>query len=239
MKTIVKIRNLGLVTILSVIGLFLGSCTHAPIKYFNNIPITSTSCSADTVYFQNTILPLINTSCAVSGCHDAATHSHGIQLTDYSSIMQTGGVRAGNPNSSKLYTVLFGGGNKESDDIMPPAPRSPFTTNQKNIVKTWILQGALNNECKSACDTTNVTFSKNVFPIIQTYCLGCHNTTNPGGGIYLRNYNDLVASVKTGKLWGSINHDVGYFAMPKNGNKLSSCELSTFNIWITNGTPNN
>jgi hypothetical protein len=200
---------------------------------------TGSSCDPDTVYFQNTVLPLIATGCAVSGCHDATTRKHGVQLTDYTSIMQTGGVYAGNPNGSKLYTILSSGGGDKDDNIMPPYPRAPFTTTQKNIVKNWILQGAKNNFCDSGCDTTNVTFSGSVFPMIESYCLNCHNGSSPGGGIYLRNYNELVAVANNGKLMGSIRHDQGYSPMPKNGNKLSDCQISTFNIWIKNGTPNN
>jgi len=200
------------------------------------------TCDPDTVYFQNQVLPLLQSNCAVTGCHDATTRLKGIQLTDYNSIIKTGGVVAGNPNSSKLYTILSGGGDDDKstqEDRMPPPPRAAFTTAQKNTVKNWILQGALNNVCNSGCDTTNVSFKNNVFPIVQTYCLGCHSGSAPGGGIYLRNYNDLVAVANNGKLMGSIRHDPGYSPMPKNANKLSDCQIATFNIWIKNGTPNN
>jgi hypothetical protein len=37
----------------------------------------SASCSADTVYFQNTVLPLLNSGCSMAGCHDAASHKMG------------------------------------------------------------------------------------------------------------------------------------------------------------------
>ncbi len=204
-------------------------------------------CSPDTVYFKNKVLPLIQSNCAITGCHDAATRAEGIQLTDYTTIVKTGGVVAGSPNSSKLYTILSAGGGDKSgnatqgtqDGIMPPPPRAAFSTDQKNLVKDWILQGAKDNYCDAACDTTNVSFKNNIFPVVETYCLGCHSGTTPGGNIYLRNYNDLVAVAKNGKLWGSINFVSGYSPMPKNANKLSACTLATFKIWINNGTPNN
>lgn len=205
---------------------------------------TINTCDPDTVYFQNQVLPLLQSNCAVSGCHDATTREEGVQLTDYSSIMKTGGVVVGDPNGSKLYTTLFGSGSDDKsgksvlEDIMPPPPRAEFTIDQKNLVKNWILQGAKNNVC-DACDTTNVSFKDNVFPLVETYCLGCHSGTSPGGGIYLRDYNDLVAVANNGKLWGSINFETGYSPMPKNANKLSECQLATFRIWIDNGTPNN
>jgi len=198
---------------------------------------TTGSCDPDTVYFQNTILPLIQSNCAVSGCHDATSHREGVQLTDYAHIINTGGIRPGDPTHSDLYRSISG---NYGDDRMPPSSRTPLTSAQIDEVKNWILQGALNNQCTStSCDTTHVTFSQSVFPIIQTYCLGCHNSPSPSGGIYLRNYSDLVAVANNGKLWGSINHDQGYSAMPKYGNKLSDCNLSTIKIWINDGTPNN
>ena len=207
---------------------------------------TGHPCAPDSTYFQNDVLPLLMSNCATTGCHNQSSHQHGVILTDYSSIIQTGKVVAGNPSSSKLYNVLFGGGGDggdggdggRDDDIMPPPPAAPFNTSQKNIIKNWILQGALNNYCDGNCDTTHVTYSQGVAPIIQNYCLGCHNT-NPGGGISLRNYSEVVVQANNGKLWGSINHDPGFSPMPKNGNKLTVCDLATIKIWIENGTPNN
>ncbi len=199
------------------------------------------TCDPDSVYFQNQVLPLLQSNCAITGCHDAATQKEGVQLTDYNAVVNTGGVAAGNPSGSKLYTILSATGDNDKstlEGIMPPPPQVPFTTAQKDLIKTWILQGAQNNVC-DACDTTNVSFKSNVFPIVETYCLGCHNGTTPGGGIYLRDYNDMVAVANNGKLMGSIRHDAGYSPMPKNANKLSDCQIATFNIWIKNGTPNN
>ncbi|MBE0650942.1 MAG: hypothetical protein IH595_08865 [Bacteroidales bacterium] len=196
---------------------------------------STSTCNPDTVYFQNTILPMLVSNCAVSGCHDVTTHKEGVQLTDYASIINTGGISPGNPSGSKLYRVITASG----EDQMPPSSRTPLTIDQINAIKTWILQGALNNSCNAGCDTTNVTFSQSVFPIIQTYCLGCHNAPSPGGGIYLRNYADIITVVNNGKLWGAINQDPGFIAMPLGGNKLSSCDLATFKIWINNGAPNN
>ncbi len=195
------------------------------------------ACDPDTTYFQNQVLPLLVSNCATTGCHNTISHKEGVILVDYSSVMQTGKVIPGNPNGSKLYKVLFGG--DREDDIMPPPPSPPFTTVQKGIIRNWILQGAKNNYCNSDCDTTNVTFSGSVWPIIQTYCLGCHNGGSSGGGISLRNYSEVAASANSGKLLGSIRYDAGYSPMPKYGQKLSDCKISEIRIWIEDGTPNN
>ncbi|NDH90530.1 MAG: hypothetical protein EBZ22_06560 [Flavobacteriia bacterium] len=90
-------------------GLLLGSsCTHEPLNPIDPNPTDTTGtggrvCDPDTVYFQQDVLPLIVSSCAMSGCHDAASAQDGVVLTSYTSIMTTGDVKAGQPNNSELY----------------------------------------------------------------------------------------------------------------------------------------
>jgi hypothetical protein len=196
-------------------------------------PPVTPSCSADTVYFQNSVLPLLNSSCGMSGCHDATSHKSGITLTSYATIIQAG-IKPGNPNGSKIYTILSGTGG----DRMPPAPAAPFTQAQKDIISKWILQGALNNSC-NACDTATFTFAGAVAPIMNTYCMGCHNPTSLGGGYDLSTYTGVKAVVASGRLMGSINHTSGYSAMPLGGSQLSSCQVTQIQKWINAGALNN
>ncbi|HEY6955945.1 MAG TPA: c-type cytochrome domain-containing protein [Flavisolibacter sp.] len=217
---------------------FASSCKHyipienaSPGSGPNNPPATST-CSVDTIYFQQQVLPVFISNCAMSGCHDAASHKEGINLTSYSGIM-SGGIRAGNPGSSKLYNVII-------DGSMPPRPYSTLTQDQINSLNKWITQGAKNNSCVDAtCDTANVTFTASVKGIIANKCQGCHSSSSPGGGSDLTTYNGVKAVVNNGKLWGSINFLSGYSAMPKGGTKLSTCELAKIRKWIAAGAPNN
>ncbi len=195
-------------------------------------------CDPDTVYFQNSVLPLLVSNCATSGCHDQTTHKEGVNLTNYTSIINTGKVKPGNPSGSKLYKVLFGGEMRD-DDIMPPPPASPFSADQKKIIYDWILQGALNNSCDGDCDSTNVTFSGTIWPMMQTWCTGCHTGTNAGGNIHIENYNNVVAIANNGSLMGTITHSAGFVAMPKNSDKLSDCQIASVRKWIEDGTPNN
>ena len=194
-------------------------------------------CDPDTVYFKNKILPLLVSNCATTGCHDEETHKEGVILTNYASVIETGEVKPGNPLDSKLYKVLFGG--DKDDDIMPPPPANPFTDEQKQLIYDWIAQGALNNACEGGCDTTHVTFSGTIWPLMQTWCTGCHTGNNAGGGIPIENYADVVAIAQNGSLLGSINHDPDYVAMPKNADKLSDCQIAEIRIWIEEGTPDN
>ncbi len=222
-----------------MIMVLLNACVHElpwpagtePTGGGGTTPPVTASCSPDTVYFQNTVLPLLNSSCAMSGCHDAASHKEGVNLTTYAAIMSTAGVKAGNPGGSKLYQVI-------ADNSMPPKPAAAFTTAQKAIISKWITQGAKNNAC-NGCDTATFTFSGAVSPMMNTYCKGCHNPASLGGGVDLSTYAGTKASALTGKLLGSIQHAAGVSAMPKGGSMLSACQITHVQKWITAGSLNN
>jgi mono/diheme cytochrome c family protein len=97
----------------------------------------------------------------------------------------------------------------------------------------------VNLTCQSLCDTTNFIFNAVIKPLITDKCQGCHSGTAASGGIDLSTYNGIKAKVTDGRLWGSINHLPGYSPMPKNGNKLSDCEIKQIRKWIEAGSPNN
>lgn len=194
-------------------------------------PAVST-CDPDTVYFQNTILPLVVSSCGTTGCHDQESHKDGIILTDYSSIIRTGKIKAGDPNDSEFFESLTDDG----DDLMPPPPYEALNAEQIQLIKTWILQGAGNNSCFDACDTTSVTFTAQVWPMMESYCTGCHSASAPGGGIVIAGYEDMVALAENGSLMGSIRWESGYAKMPTN-QQFSDCQINQLQIWIDNDFP--
>ena len=153
---------------LMLLTIAAASCKHEPqdLAIATDDSTATEDCSTDTVYFKNTIQPIITASCAYSGCHDAATAEDGVILDTYANIIQTGDVKAGRPEDSKLYKVLI---ENDPDDIMPPPPGSPLSSVQINDIYQWIMQGAKNNECLG-CDSINVTFSGSILPIMQTIC---------------------------------------------------------------------
>jgi hypothetical protein len=89
------------------------------------------------------------------------------------------------------------------------------------------------------CDTTNVTYSKTMVPIMTANCNICHNTATASGGIITDTYEGLSATAKDGSLWKGIDQQPGSNPMPKGGNRLSSCDLSMIKTWIDAGAPNN
>ena len=96
----------------------------------------------------------------------------------------------------------------------------------------------------SDCDTTNVTFSGTVFPIINSNCSSCHTGSAPEANVLLADYESIKAHAiipagQPGSLYGAITHDPLNSAMPKNGTQLSDCEIKKIKTWIDAGSPDN
>ena len=207
-------------TLLSVVIL---SCKHDP-QLAPGTPI---------VCFDNQILPVIQSSCAKSGCHDGNGEKQA--LNTYEDIMQM--VSPGNPLQSNLYTAATA--NPHFGNIMPPKPNQPLNSAQLDNIEIWILQGANHTTCTIECDTVNVTFSGSIQPINDTYCKGCHSGSQPSGGITLTDYATIKAAVDGGRYLGAIEQLPGYKAMPNGGSKLPDCNIYQINKWVKQGMPNN
>lgn len=232
---------------ISAVGLSAGilllalACKHTPLDTQppgggNSGGGSTVPCDPNKVYFNQQVLPILISNCSMSGCHDQASHEGDVILISYTSVMTTGDIRVGNPGESDLYKKLV---DTDPGDRMPPPPQNPLTSQQIDLVRRWILQGADNLTCQSLCDTTSFTFSAAIKPMIELKCQGCHSGVNAQGGIDLTTYANVKLRIDDGKFWGSVNHQVGYSPMPKNGNKLSDCELTQIRKWIEAGSPNN
>ena len=88
------------------------------------------------------------------------------------------------------------------------------------------------------CDTSGVvSYNLNVKPIIEQHCTVCHSQAaapTSGSGIVLDNYDDLKAFADAGILMGAIEWTSGK-DMPKGGQKLDQCTISSIQKWIQTG----
>lgn len=93
----------------------------------------------------------------------------------------------------------------------------------------------------ATCDTTSVSYSITVQPIVASNCAtsGCHAGSAPAGGYNLESHAGLAAVANNGRLLGTIRHESGYSAMPKNTNKLPDCSINQIAAWVNAGAPNN
>jgi hypothetical protein len=96
---------------------------------------------------------------------------------------------------------------------------------------------ALYPALSSSCDTTNVTYTGTIVPLLNNSCLTCHSNVATGGSILLTNYAEVVANAP--RITGSIKQLSGFSAMPKNSGKLKSCTITQWDIWVRTGMLNN
>ncbi|SEQ56954.1 c-type cytochrome [Neolewinella agarilytica] len=247
---------------LVLIGLFLSAlagCRHEPFMMAEDddfMPIDTTvvdtttvdtmgtdtvgvPCDSTKIYFERQILPILRSSCAFSGCHDATSAQDGVILDNYDDVIRTGDVRPFDLSGTDLYEVLV---DEDEDDRMPPAPRSRLPASQINRIATWILEGAENLSCdvtNQGCQTTDVSFSAVVKPIIETNCQGCHSGGSPSGGIDLASYSGIKTRADNGQLLGSIDWQDGFSRMPQGSPQLDQCKIDQIAAWIADGALEN
>lgn len=223
----------------TVTGITPTTDTTTPPASLDSLPCgkTVTTNAQNQICFNTVILPLFLANCATSGCHDSKTAAEGYDLTTYQKIVKKG-IVAGNSKNSKLYSVMMITGK----DRMPPAPNSPMSSDKTQLIAQWIDQGAKNIVCETSTTGTTaqtVSYSKHLVPVLDYYCLGCHNNSAASGGVKLAGYANVLTYAKSGKLYGALAHQNGYVAMPSTDVKLTDCQIGLFKQWIDLGMPNN
>ncbi len=99
---------------------------------------------------------------------------------------------------------------------------------------------ALNPRRNPPCDTSNVTFSGTILPILSAKCLVCHSifaSINLGNNIMLETWDQVKR--RAYQIDGAINNRDGYFAMPHDSARLNDCLILQYETWLRDGTPNN
>jgi mono/diheme cytochrome c family protein len=198
-----------------IVTITMNSCKHETIK------IEKGTLNDSTIYFSTQILPIFQSNCATTQCHNG---SEEFDLSQYSSIKEH--LQPGNANNSEIYNVLT----SIYLGVMPP--NKPLTLNQRTLIKLWIDQGALNNvppldTSATSCDTTKA----NVLKILSKNCVVCHNNDSAQGGIKLVDYTSIVQIAQSGLLVNSITGN-GVIKMPKNGS-LSACNIDAIKGWVS------
>ena len=114
----------------------------------------------------------------------------------------------------------------------------------------WILlvatAGALAEE-PSETSTSEVSYHKQILPIFQAQCLGCHQPAKAGGGFVMTSFENLLGAgdseslaIVPGKpeesyLFELITPSGDSAEMPKDSKPLSEVELSLIRTWIEQG----
>lgn len=181
--------------------------------------------------YETEIKPILVTHCTQSGCHDGSQKKLG-NFSNYDDVQKY--ITPGFPSRSELYIQISG-----ASPEMPPKDYPSITPTDVYNIRHWIARGAPNDiGVELICDSSAAGFTKSVFPIVQTWCTGCHSESSPAAGIALYNYTTISAASQQANFIGSITHNSQYSAMPKNTNALSACDIAILKRWVNNGSPN-
>jgi hypothetical protein len=95
---------------------------------------------SDVRYLQH-VQPLFNQACAFVGCHDDGVPQDQLKLTSWGNLINFPGVVV--PNQPELSTLVI----RIEGTSGPPMPLNGNRLNQNQIngIRTWIVEGAMNN----------------------------------------------------------------------------------------------
>jgi hypothetical protein len=93
----------------------------------------------------------------------------------------------------------------------------------------------------NTCDTTGMSYQNDIVPILSANCYACHgeNSNANSMGIILEGHSNILPKATSGTLLGVITHAGGFPPMPKDGSKLSDCNINKIRAWIDAGAPDN
>ena len=119
-------KNLFSTVSVILVIIFLSSCKHDATG-IENLPEMS---------FSQDVLPVFQTGCAISGCHDQNTAKGDRIYDSYQNIIKD--IAPENPEGSKAYKIMF-------DPFQPMPPKSVIPEPDRIKIRLWILQGAKDN----------------------------------------------------------------------------------------------
>ena len=86
------------------------------------------------------------------------------------------------------------------------------------------------------CDSTSVSFSSYVQPLINNQCISCHSSAF---AIRLDNHAEVLKVANDGRLLNALKYiSGGSKNMPPTA-KLDDCSINKIEAWIRRGAPNN
>ena len=84
-----------------------------------------------------------------------------------------------------------------------------------------------------------ISFIKEIMPLITKNCLQCHDSQNHSDGLVFEKYEQIVSSAKSGEFYDSVISLNGYAPKMPKGGKLTDCETNLIKYWIQQGFKNN
>jgi len=145
--------------------------------------------AADKIDFAEDIKPILESTCVT--CHGPEKPKGSFRIDSRATAIKGGddgpALVPGDPKKSPFYasTILPAG----HDDIMPPKG-DPLTKEQTELLRRWIEEGAAWPDDLVLKQTKRIDFVKDIQPLLEVNCLGCHREGNPKGNLRLDNKSD-------------------------------------------------
>ena len=145
----------------------------------------------------------------------------------------------------------------EDDDMFMPPKGGPLTSEQIDIIKRWIEEGAKPKAGGSggADLSGGISFHDHIFPLLEERCLDCHGepyvkngrTIHPRAGLALNTYELVLKGNLDGPIVERGDHEESTLfvvitldpddseIMPPKGDPLTEEEVEMFKKWIDEG----
>ncbi|MGV3533382.1 MAG: SUMF1/EgtB/PvdO family nonheme iron enzyme [Chthoniobacteraceae bacterium] len=171
----------------------------APFVLCASVALILTADRTHAVDFQTQVKPVLESACI--SCHGPDQDKGSLRLHTYADMMKGGDLGAvvvpGKPDESPLFTATILP--IDHDEVMPPKKEGPISKEQSEALRAWIADGAKWPEGQVLKQIPRVDFVKDVQPILELYCVACHQEGHDEGGYRL---DTKVAAFKPGDVAG-------------------------------------
>ena len=119
------------------------------------------------------------------------------------------------------------------------------TINRISVITICLLMAACYYDVEEelypqvGCFSTDMSFSNDILPIIESNCFPCHDALTIDGNINLEGYDRVKVHIDNGRLVGAITYSPGFSPMPQGKPKLLDCDIEKIQSWVNDGAPNN
>ncbi len=140
---------------------------------------------AEAIDFQTQVKPVLESACI--SCHGPDQDKGELRLHTYADMLKGGElgevVKPGKPDESPLFTSTILP--PDHEEVMPPKKSGLLAKEQSEALRAWIAEGAKWPEGQVLKQIKRVDFVKDVQPILEFYCVACHQEGNDEGGLRL------------------------------------------------------
>lgn len=156
-------------------------------------------------------------------------------------VRVTNALRAGMALAALFVLAACEGGNltatNSPSSIATTAPAQEATAPTTPELAPTATASSASNE---------VSFSRDVLPLLQSRCINCHGGQRTSEGLDMKTYESLMNGSQNGSVISPGDAANSSFVtlaaegkMPKRGPKLTPAEVQLLTDWVNAGAPNN